>query len=343
MKRVLYILVLGTVLSSCEREEGFQGPSLIDQFGEFNVVENLQISNPDVDFAAGESSFFRAEFSKSVNWEIVIKGAVSGAEKVISGSSRILDEDNASWDGSTTNLPMFKIEDCDLTLKVSYNVNASDTIISVTDSLIAENTIAVSTTKVDNGLLLADFETGVNPDWEIFAQNGGNMSFNVTSNNSPQGNSYYDMGGNVDWDWLIGLVDFPATAYGNSTFDLNDNGAKVYFNVMLNMPQGLDNPPIVLLQFREDDNNNGVFEEGLEDMYAIEIRDLEPGWQLVSLKYSDLASLVNGAPVDADGNGVHNPDLLNKVSVLMLAQQGGGYSQTLMDYVIFTEDQPLKP
>ena len=47
--------------------------------------------------------------------------------------------------------------------------------------------------------------------------------------------------------------------------------------------------------------------------------------------------------VDADGNGVHNPDLLNKVSVLMLAQQGGGYSQTLMDYVIFTEDQPFKP
>ncbi|MDG1146606.1 MAG: hypothetical protein P8N54_08940, partial [Flavobacteriales bacterium] len=301
MKRVLYILILGTVLSSCEREEGFQGPSLIDQFGEFNVVENLQISNPDVDFAAGESSFFTAEFSKSVNWEIVIKGAVSGAEKVISGSSRILDEDNASWDGSTTNLPMFKIEDCNLTLKVSYNVNASDTIISVTDSLIAENTIAVSTTKLDNGLLLADFETGINPDWEIFAQNGGNMSFNVTSNNSPQGNSYYDMGGNVDWDWLIGLVDFPATAYGNSTFDLNDNGARVYFNVMLNMPQGLDNPPIVLFQFREDDNNNGVFEEGLEDMYAIEIRDLEPGWQLVSLKYSDLASLVNGAPVDADG------------------------------------------
>jgi len=343
MKRLLYILILGVVFSSCEREEGFEGPSLIDQFGDFNIVDSIQISNANIDFADGETSFFMAEFSKSVNWEIKITGGISGAVKIISGSSRIIDEENTSWDGSTTNLPMFKIEDCSVDLTVSYNINASDTIISVADSLISVASLSLTTTKVNNGLLLADFETGLDPNWNIFIQSGGNMSFNLVSNNSPQGNSYYDMGGNVDWDWLIGLTDFPAEAYGSSTFDLSDNGDKVYFNVMLNMPEGLDNPPIVLFQFREDDNSNGVFEEGLEDMYAIEIRDLAPGWRLVSLKYSDLTSLNNGAPTDPEGNGIHNPDLLNKVSVLMLAQQGGGYSQTLMDYVIFTEDQPFNP
>jgi hypothetical protein len=343
MKHFYLLLILAVILFSCEREMGFEGPSLIDQFGTFNVIEKLTISNKNIDFAEGETSFFNAEFSKAVNWEIIITGLNSGAIKSIYGNSRILNQENALWDGSTSSLPMFKIENCSIDLKVSYNVNSADTLISVEDSIISVENLTIVSNKNNSGLLIADFETGLNPNWDPFVQSGGNMSFNISSNQAPQGNFYYDMGGNVDWDWLIGMVDIPANGYGAPTFDLNENGDKVYFNVMLYLPENLPNPPIVLFQFREDDNGNGVFETGLEDMYSIEIKDLEFGWQLISIKYTDLPCLSNGTPIDPDGNGIHNPDMLNMISVLMLAQQGNGFSQTYMDYMIFTENEPLNP
>lgn len=362
MKRVLYILVLGTVLSSCEREEGFQGPSLIDQFGEFNVVENLQISNPDVDFGAGESSFFRAEFSKSVNWEIVIKGAVSGAEKVISGSSRILNEDNATWDGSTTNFPMFKSESCDISLAVSYNINSGDSIISVTDSIIASDKFNVASIKVNKGLLLSDFELGFNQNWDnrslsslggvdiineftnVTLSTQAGVNFGALSTVPPQGNSFFNLAGSCSWDWLIGMLVMPAASYsdGASTYDLNENPNNVYFNFLLNVPENISNAKL-LIRFYEDDNNNGIFESGSEDMYSIWQESFDVGWQTISVRYSDLEALDGGSPVPADGNGARNPNLLKAVDVLLLADPSSGFSQVQMDYVIFTDDEPLKP
>ena len=67
MKRLLYILALGTILSSCEREKGYEGPSLIDQFGDFSVIDSLQVTNTNVAFAAGETSVFNAEFTDRAN------------------------------------------------------------------------------------------------------------------------------------------------------------------------------------------------------------------------------------------------------------------------------------
>jgi hypothetical protein len=37
------------------------------------------------------------------------------------------------------------------------------------------------------------------------------------------------------------------------------------------------------------------------------------------------------------------PDRLQKVSVLMLANPSSGYSQLYLDYVVFTSNGPLQP
>ena len=171
------------------------------------------------------------------------------------------------------------------------------------------------------------------------------MSFNITDTDpAAQGSYYYDMGGEVDWDWLIGMIEFPATAYGENTFPLSDNPSEVYFNTMVYLPSGLTNP-LLLVQFREDENEDGEFDEATEDMYAVEIPagSLTTGWQLISIKYSDLTALANGAPVDPNGNGNHEPNKLWKISNLFLANPSSGYAQLYMDYVIFTEGGPLKP
>ena len=44
-----------------------------------------------------------------------------------------------------------------------------------------------------------------------------------------------------------------------------------------------------------------------------------------------------------NGNGVHNPDKLNKVSVLHLANPTSGFAKSGIDYLIFTENEALQP
>ncbi len=93
----------------------------------------------------------------------------------------------------------------------------------------------------------------------------------------------------------------------------------------------------------EDDNLDGQFNENSEDMYSIEIGNLDAGWQHISLKYSDMAALVNGQPSDPSGNGLREANKLHNVRVLDLANPDTGYTQVYIDFIIFTEGAPLQP
>lgn len=329
--KYISIIIFGLffTLVSCERSTEPEGPALEDLFGEFTILENLEASQPTVDYGSGESVFFTASFSKITNWELTIKGS-NGAEKLITGSSKELDATNATWDGSTSIFPSFSPGSCSVDLLI------------LEDSTIQSTSVTMSSSRTQSGIIVADFESGIDPNWNIFAQTGANMSFTIENTGLvPQGNFYYDMGGEVGWDWLIGLMDFPATAYGANGFDLGTNANDIYFNVVINNPPGISNA-ITLFQFREDENGDGSFTEASEDMYAVELKGLDEGWQIISMKYSDLQSLVNGAPSDPNGNGVHDPDKLHMLSCLFLADPNSGYSQTLMDYVVFTIGEPLR-
>ena len=330
---ILSVLII-VVLLGCKREEAdFVGPSLENIFGEFSILEDFDITNREVDFFAGESTTFTAQFSKEVDWQVRVTGLTTGSVKIIEGFSSILDVTNARWNGTTTELPLFNTETCAVELSIP-----SDTI-SILD------TLSIAGTRVAEGLIVADFENGIDPAWTGFVQSGADMSFNITNDIVPaQGNGYYDMGGEVNWDYLIGLIDFPAAAFDGATaYPLNPNPGAVYFNVMLYLPEGINNE-IVLFQFREDDNGDGFYTENTEDMFSVELNnDLEPGWQLISIRYADMPTLINGAPASPLGNGLYEPNKLSKISCLFLADPSTGYSQTFMDYMIFTEDGPLQP
>ena len=113
MKKVISIVFITVIALSCERNTDILGPNLTDKFGPFSVFEAFDASRTNVDFSAGESVEFTCVFSKQVNWEVHIVGQESGAEKVLTGFTNTIDASNGgSWDGSTTNLPMFKEEQC---------------------------------------------------------------------------------------------------------------------------------------------------------------------------------------------------------------------------------------
>ncbi len=334
MKKVISIIVLALIAFSCERKTETLGPNLSDLYGPFSVLEDFEASRNTVQFSGGQSVIFTCRFNKTVDWEVHIVGQKSGAEKVLTGKTNRIDENNGGlWDGSTTNLPMFKREDC-LAYVTVPEEGFSDTL---------ANLITVDSVKTNEGFVVADFENGINPGWTIFVQSGANMSFNIVqSDSAAEGQNYYDMGGEVDFDFLIGLMEFPADAYGETSYPLSENPNNVYFNVLLDKPAGINNE-IVLFRFNEDENGDGVFNPGNEDQYSLELRGLETNWQTISIKYADLIALVNGQPATPAGNGVHEPDKILFTEVLFLADPSSGYSQTLMDYIIFTENGPLQP
>ena len=333
MKKTLLSLVgVALFTMACDRDTDTLGPDLNDIYGEFQMLEDLTLSRNQVDFSSNEQVVFNARFSKTVDWELHVIGDVSGARKLMAGKSKLVDASNATWIGNTTDLPMFKQENCQVVLSVPEEGYADST-----------QGLEVTGTKVNDGFVVADFENGVNPGWTIFAQSGGDMSFNIVQDDqSPEEYHFFDMGGQVDFDYLIGLMDFPAAAYGETHFPLSSIPDNVYFNVFLKAPAGINNE-IVLFRFFEDENGNGSHEEQTEDMYALELTNLDTSWATTTIRYSDLTALVNGQPATPNGNGIHEPDKIMQVSVLFLADPSSGYSQTLMDYMVFTENDSIQP
>ena len=268
--------------------------------------------------------YFTCELSKVIDWQLTITGQTSGAEKLISGTSKYVDTNTSTWDGSTTNFPMFKSEVCNVML--TFN-GESDTL---------NTSVTVDLPKVNEGFVIADFETGWNSGWTTFIQSGAGMDFNIkTDASAPNENSYYNMQGLVDWDWLTGLVDFNATAYGSTTIPLSDNGDNLYFNAIVYGDPGLPNSR-VLFRFDEDENEDGSFNVSNEDQFGYEIIIQWEGWKLITVKYSDMVG-------SGGGGNIHNPDKLNKVSVLHLADPASGMAKSGIDYLIFTENAPLQP
>ena len=63
MKKLLYILVIGIGLTSCTKEE-FEGPSIENLYGEFEIIESLKLTNKNPNFLNNEKVGFNCEFNK---------------------------------------------------------------------------------------------------------------------------------------------------------------------------------------------------------------------------------------------------------------------------------------
>ena len=331
-QRIILLSFLLLSLAACRKETKTDGPSIAEIYSSFKMLEPFKVSKDSVDFKALETVFFSASFNKIVSWEIAIEGQSSNAKKIISGQSRVIALNNALWNGSTTKLPMFKSEKCIAKLKIE----------GVSDSFILN--VFVKNPKVNDGFIIADFETGLKTSWTKFFQSGANMDCKVkTDNLAPEGGSYLNMAGTVNWDYLIGLVDFPASAYNSAiTFPLNTNPDAVYFNCLIYGTTSA-NPSLVLFQFKEDENSDGTFSASNEDEYDYQVTVDWEGWKLVSIKYSDIFTLVNGNPSTPKGNGLHNPNKLSKISMLHLANPNNGFASTKLDYIMFSNNKPLEP
>lgn len=334
---LLLVISGGFFLSGCE-QGAMEGPELNDLYGPFSIVDSLEASASTVDFASGESVHFTASFSKKVNWTLTLTGETSGSQKVISDFSKALNVDNATWDGTTSELPVFGAENIQVMLTVEGEV---DTMYATTST--------ASTISYD-GVLVADFETSFTSGPNSFIQSGAGMMFgrNNSVHAAGEGEYFYTMRGTVEWDWLIGMTEFTADdRAGLPTFPLSANPNDVYFNIMV-FGESSRPESRIQFQFREDENENGTFEAGSEDLLSSELFIVNwDGWRLISIPYADLAP---EAPGSTSGNGAADSDKIHSITALLLAPKVADSPSGLpnpgtadIDFMIFTTGGPLKP
>ena len=324
---IFFIAIISSLMVSCSHDtDNFDGPSLIDRFGDFNVVEGLGVSSPTVNFTAGETVFFTAQFNKNVDWVVVITGSESGAVKRIEGFDRILNEENATWDGGTTDLPFFKAEMCTVELLIPEEPDFKDA-----------GEVEVLGTKIYEGNLVTNFEEDAGAD--IFF---GNFEFDFSpaagrtdAIPAAEGDFCYLLEGtDVTLDnFFVGLIAINASITGETYFPFPTTvPEELFYNCFLYSD---GNPyTIAVIEFAFDSNDSGAFEDG-DAIFPLEIPIAWEGWRHINTPMSEL--------------GVTQEQLEKIVAIRYVLISDNGAQPTpreqvgfAVDFVTFTQGGPLE-
>ena len=110
MKKLKFLLFVLTILFvSCEKDK-FEGPMLDNPNVEIEILQPLEVLG-STDFSNNQNTYFKASFTKQVDWKIKIKGLNSGSVKNISGSkSDFIDQSNSIWDGLNKNTFLYRLK-----------------------------------------------------------------------------------------------------------------------------------------------------------------------------------------------------------------------------------------
>ncbi|WP_412063062.1 hypothetical protein [Rubrivirga sp. IMCC45206] len=322
------VLALGLVAAGCDHVTDFDGPNLIDRFGEFTLLDPLEASQPTVDFAAGDVVAFTATFNKQVEWVLELTGQRSGAIKRIEGFSTEVTADNATWTGGTTELPLFKDELVDVALIIPSEA-AADT---------SRTTVEVLTPKSYPGSVVAAFEgndriTVGNFEFE-FAPSSG-ISTEVPPG---QGDGFYLLRGvdDVVRNFFVGLIDIrPPGVTGAGYFGVPTTVPEdLYFNMFLysfNTPH-----TIIVVQLIADANGNGTFQDGQDTVfpYGDIVPDWE-GWRAFSKPLSEIGLTATQASQIVAVRVLLISDSNSQPTPQIAAQYG-------IDYITFTAGGPLE-
>lgn len=322
-------LVLAVGLAGCDHTTDPDGPRLIDLFGPFSYLQELDTTQDAVDFAAGETVAFTAQFSKQVDWVVEITGQQSGAVKRIEGFSDQLSIDNATWNGGTTELPFFIAEPVDVALFVPEEANA--------DTL--RTSLQVVSPRVYPGNVFADFEEPEN----VFV---GNFEFEFqgtgVSSEVPagEGEQFYLLRGTEPpsgstRNFFVGLIDIRPEGAG--LFPVPTTVPEdLYFNFMV---RGLGtNFTIAVVQLVVDGNGSGAYE--IDQDITVPFGDIRvdfEGWRLFSKAASTL------------GDGITQEQAANIVGVRVVLISADNEQPTPpeqvafgIDYITFTGGGPLE-
>ncbi|MCZ4407224.1 hypothetical protein O3Q51_00280 [Cryomorphaceae bacterium 1068] len=331
LKRILPLAFILVLLAACDHDTEPETPSLFDRFAPLELIDSLQASSVQVDFSAGESISFTAEFNKNIDWVVEITGQVSGGIQRIEGFDRFVEPANATWSGNTTELPLFRTEPCTVVLKVPEEPDFGDTLM-----------VEIVGTLNYEGTLVTDFED--NPgaciqlgDFEFELANSGRRDDIITA---AQGDFFYrlagtdnETGGPTD-NFFVGLARIFACITGETYIQVPTTVPEnLYLNLFV---EGRATPYTrVVLGLIIDSNDSGDFEEGPDAIRSLEFDPTYTGWRLQSFTGADF--------------GVTQEELQKVVGIELVLislnnlqpspREEVGFET---DYIIFTQNGPLE-
>ena len=347
IKHIIPLFISLFFFNGCTKDD-MEGPLITDLYGSFSITDSFLLINKTPDFSSGDLVKFNCGFNKPIEWKITIIGLQSSAIKEISGFSSLIDSNNVTWTGNTSQLPFFEEENCRVELTF---LNEPDTLI---DTL---NIIAAKT--YEEGILVADFENGLPSDALVsWTQNIGLRTFDIANDDPLLGNSYFKMGGKVNWDWPIGKLDLklnlssitvPAEEFYINIgilSDTTDIHTGQFINIIISEST---------LPFNDDLTPNQVGQQmadifnASDEVYKMKVPVDWHGWRIVSFPYSDFEELSPGA------TGVvfnKNPNNITGIRIASQACPSAGSSpncpenldkivRTDIDHIIFTENSAL--
>ena len=341
--KIIIFLFSVFLINSCTKKD-FEGPSIENIYGEFQIIESFKILNKNPNFSINEKVSFHCEFNKPIEWKISIKGLNSSATKEIIGFSNIIDSNVIFWDGEPSQLPFFLEEICLVDLTFSNEID------SIRDTL----NINVSPT-FENGIWLENFEDGIPENSIVYYNNdGGGMTFSISDDNPLLGQNYFKMGGRVNWDWPLGNIDIPMNLN-----DLSLGSEELFINIgILSDLQDLHTGQFINILISEEtmtpfndnieNNASDIFESTME-VYKMKIPVDWDGWQLKSFRYSDFEPI---NPNDQNINYQMNPSDIRAIRIACQAcpsssgnaicpENFGKDVRTDIDHIIFTSNKAL--
>jgi len=341
--QIILFLSLVCLLHSCTKQE-FEGPSIATIYGDFELIEPLIVTNKNPSFSSNDQVGFHCEFNKPIEWKITILGLSTSASREITGFSNLIDSNMIVWKGGPSQVPFFAEEDCAIELTFE---NETDTL---------RDTITIVSAKTfDNGIWIEDFEDGIPSDGLVYYNtDGGGMTFSVANDDALLGNSYFKMGGRVNWDWVLGSIDLPLNITNVSQApddlyinigilsDLQDLHTGQFINILIS--EETDTP------FNDNTNNNAsdLFEPTME-VYKMKVPIDWDGWQLKSFRYSDFEAV---SPNTQTINFNKNPTDIRAIRIACQAcpssssnpvcpENFGKDVRTDIDHIIFTANSSL--
>jgi hypothetical protein len=330
MKRIVSLAFLLLVFAACDRETDPEGPSLFDRFAPLVVFDSLQTSVDSLDFSLGESVSFSAKFNKNIDWVVKITGQNSGAVKILSAFGSTVNESNATWEGGTTELPLFRDEPCLVTVSIPEEPEFGDTLM-----------INVLGTLNYDGVMVTDFEE--NPgacielgDFEFELANSGRLDDTTAA----QGDFFYRLagtdnatGGPTD-NYFVGLARIFACITGETFFQVPTTVPEnLYLNLFV---AGRETPYTrVVLGLIIDTNDSGDFELGQDEIRSLEFDPTYTGWRLQSFTAAEFGAS------QADLEKVVGIELV-LISLNNLQSNPREEVGFETDFMIFTQGGPLE-
>lgn len=339
-KPLLLLVAIAGCFYTCTKDE-FEGPSIERLYGDFRIIDSLRLTNINPNFSIGDKVGFYCKFNKEVNWKISIEGENSNSLKELSGFSSTIDSNTITWTGNTSNVPFFKEEKCKI------NLTIEDEVASLKDSL------NIAGIKIYDGILVADFENGVEDAVVSWTTNIGLKTFEVADDDPLSGNHYFQMGGKVNWDWVLGKIDFKC-----DLSSVNVPADKLFINIGIlsdTIDAHLGQFINILISESDAPFNNNLENNGAdifdadEEVYKLKVPIDWDGWKLKSFSYDDFEAI---SPNSTDINFNKNPKDIKGIRITSQACPSKGANvncpenfdkivRTDIDYLIFTENVKL--